>query len=86
LKLAVLLIIAVSFIAVCGVVDDCLSKGIPVSSALLLEEVFIVEMDGSLAQGDSLLKHYGGVFFLLADSISRDGLLWGYRSTYQALL
>ena len=26
-------------------------------------------MDGSLAMGDSLLKHYGGVFFILADSI-----------------
>ena len=70
MKLAVLLIIAISFTAVCGVVDDCLSKGVPVSSAFISEEVFIVEMDGSLAQGDSLLKHYGGVFFLLADSIS----------------
>lgn len=70
MKLTVLLIIVVSFTAVCGVVDDCLSKGIPVSSALLSEEIFIVEMDGSLAQGDSLLKHYGGVFFLLADSIA----------------
>lgn len=70
MKLTVLLIIVVSFTAVCGVVDDCLSKGIPVSSALLSDEIFIVEMDGSLAQGDSLLKHYGGVFFLLADSIA----------------
>ncbi|MCK5131218.1 MAG: hypothetical protein KAR40_03600 [Candidatus Sabulitectum sp.] len=70
MKLVVLLMVAVSFTAAGGVVDDCLRKGLPVSSTLLSEEMFTVEMDGSLAQGDSLLKHYGGVFFLLADSIA----------------
>ncbi len=70
LKLFALLIVAVCFTAVGDVVLDCSSIGLPVSSALLTEELFIIEMDGSLAQGDSLLKHYGGIFFLLADSIA----------------
>ncbi len=70
LRLAALLLIALVFTAVCGVIDDCSARGLPVSSALLSGDVFIVEMDGSLARGDSLLKHYGGVFFLLADSIA----------------
>lgn len=70
MKLFILLIVAVCFTAVGGVVEDCSSIGLPVSSALLTEELFIIDMDGSLAQGDSLLKHYGGVFFLLADSIA----------------
>lgn len=69
-RLSAFLIAVVSFTALCDVIDDCLSKGLPVSSVLLSEELFTVEMDGSLAQGDSLLKHYGGVFFLLADSIA----------------
>lgn len=70
LKSVLLLIVCLAFNAFCGVIDDCISVGIPVSSAVLSEEKFTVEMDGSLAQGDSLLKHYGGVFFLLADSIA----------------
>lgn len=70
MKLFILLIVAVCFTAVGDVVQDCSSIGLPVSSALLTEELFIIEMDGSLAHGDSLLKHYGGVFFLLADSIA----------------
>lgn len=70
MKLVVLLMVAVTFTVAGGVVDDCLRKDIPVSSTLLSEEMFTVEMDGSLAEGDSLLKHYGGVFFLLADSIA----------------
>lgn len=70
MKLAVLLLMALSISAFSSVVDDCLARGLPVSSTLLTEELFIVEMDGSLARGDSLLKHYGGVFFLLADSIA----------------
>lgn len=52
-----------------GIVEDCTLKGIPVVSAELTQELLTVQMEGSLAMGDSLLKHYGGVFFLLADSI-----------------
>ncbi len=70
LKLALVFLCAVSLFAVGSVVEDCVSRGIPVSSALLTEDLLTVEMSGSLAMGDSLLKHYGGVFFLLADSIA----------------
>lgn len=52
------------------IVEDCAIRGIPVRSAELSEELLTVQMEGSLAMGDSLLKHYGGVFFLLADSIA----------------
>jgi len=31
--------------------------------------MLVVSMSGSLAEGDSLLKHYGGVFFAAMDSI-----------------
>ena len=70
MKLTVLLITALSCTAFCDIVDDCSARGLPVSSASLSEELLVIEMEGSLAQGDSLLKHYGGVFFLLADSIA----------------
>jgi hypothetical protein len=70
LKTAVLLMC----LAVSGVLGDfagdCSIRGIPVSSATVSEDLLTVRMEGSLAMGDSLLKHYGGVFFLLADSIA----------------
>ncbi len=52
------------------VVDDLLSRGVPAISAFVADTTFAVEIEGSLSEGDSLLKHYGGVFFLLADSIA----------------
>ncbi|MEA3267103.1 MAG: hypothetical protein U9P42_09225 [Candidatus Fermentibacteria bacterium] len=70
MKLVVLLAVVFCFFAYGGSIDDYSLRGIPVSSAVLSEELLMVEMEGSLAQGDSLLKHYGGVFFLLADSIA----------------
>lgn len=70
MKITVVLVLAVCFSAMSGVVEDCSALGIPVYSAVLSEDLFSVGMEGSLAMGDSLLKHYGGVFFLLADSIA----------------
>ncbi|MCK5034267.1 MAG: hypothetical protein KAS73_00115 [Candidatus Sabulitectum sp.] len=70
MKLVALLAVVFCFFAHGGSIHDYLLRGIPVSSAILSEELLMVEMEGSLAQGDTLLKHYGGVFFLLADSIS----------------
>lgn len=70
LKVVVFLTAVLALTASADVVSDCLSRGLPVSSTALSEEIFTVEMDGNLAEGDSLLKHYGGVFFLLADSIA----------------
>jgi len=70
LKLVLLLVVVFISVSSGSLVEDCVSRGIPVSSALLTEDLLTVEMSGSLAMGDSLLKHYGGVFFLLADSIA----------------
>jgi hypothetical protein len=70
LKLVVLLVAVFVSASSGSLVDDFADRGIPVFSADLTEEVLTIEMEGSLAQGDSLLKHYGGVFFVLADSIA----------------
>ncbi|MFO7627632.1 MAG: hypothetical protein R6V62_10260 [Candidatus Fermentibacteraceae bacterium] len=50
--------------------EDLLARGVPVRAVTIDESSFIVEITGSLSQGDSLLKHYGGTFFLLLDSIA----------------
>lgn len=70
MKLFPLALLFLSLAATAGLVEDCSLRGIPVLSASLTEELLTIEMQGSLARGDSLLKHYGGVFFLLADSIA----------------
>lgn len=41
--------------------------------------MLVVGMDGSLAEGDSLLKHYGGVFYLAADSVAAGWPVVGLR-------
>lgn len=70
MKIFPLALLVLSLTASAGLVDDCTLRGIPVLSASLTGELLTIEMRGSLAMGDSLLKHYGGVFFLLADSIA----------------
>lgn len=70
MKLFPFMIVSVLSAASAGIVEDCAARGIPVHSATVTEELLTVGMEGSLAMGDSLLKHYGGVFFLLADSIA----------------
>lgn len=50
--------------------EDLSSKGIPADSASAADTVLSVHMSGSLSDGDSLLKHYGGTFFLYADSVA----------------
>ncbi len=50
--------------------DDLRTLGLPVSSAQMLDTAIVITMDGSLAEGDTLLKRYGGVFFALLDSVS----------------
>jgi hypothetical protein len=53
-----------------GLTEDLESRGIPATSASLGDTVLHVEIVGSLAEGDSLLKHYGGIFYLAADSVA----------------
>ena len=55
--------------AACEICSDLQSLGIPVYSAGMQDSMLVVSMSGSLAEGDSLLKHYGGVFFASMDSI-----------------
>ncbi len=49
--------------------EDLRSIGVPVLSAELQDSMIIISISGSLAQGDSLLKHYGGIFYTVTDSI-----------------
>lgn len=70
MKIAAALLCLAAASAFADLVEDCSLQGIPVNSFAVTEEMLTVQMDGSLAMGDSLLKHYGGVFFLLADSIA----------------
>lgn len=64
--LSVLLIISVSAGDICS---DLQLIGVPANSAYLQDSMLVVYMSGSLAEGDSLLKHYGGIFFVAVDSI-----------------
>ncbi len=66
IMLTVLLIIAVSAGEICF---DLQTIGVPVHSAYLQDSMLVVSMSGSLTEGDSLLKHYGGIFFVAVDSI-----------------
>lgn len=49
--------------------EDLRSIGVPVQFAELQDTMIVLSMSGSLAQGDSLLKHYGGIFYTVTDSI-----------------
>ncbi len=64
--LSVLLIISISAGEICS---DLQAIGVPAYSAFLQDSMLVVSMSGSLAEGDSLLKHYGGIFFVAVDSI-----------------
>ena len=64
--LSVLLIIAISAGEICS---DLQTIGVPAYSATLQDSMLVVSISGSLNEGDSLLKHYGGIFFVAVDSI-----------------
>ena len=72
-----------------GLADDLVQRGIPATSAYLGDTLMHVEIQGSLAQGDSLLKHYGGIFYLAADSVAAGwpvvGLRVGIQGAYLRL-
>jgi hypothetical protein len=68
--LSAVLILALAAIARAGLVDDLRERGIPATSATLGDTLLQVEIEGSLTEGDSLLKHYGGIFYLAADSVA----------------
>ncbi|MBD3277535.1 MAG: hypothetical protein GF388_04470 [Candidatus Aegiribacteria sp.] len=69
MKSLIMLLLAVS-LASGDIESDLLEIGVPVISAEISDSMLVVEMSGTLAQGDSLLKHYGGVFYTALDSIA----------------
>lgn len=69
MKLILLVLLSVS-LSYGDLESDLLEVGVPVISAEISDSMLVVEMSGTLAQGDSLLKHYGGVFYTALDSIA----------------
>lgn len=65
----ILAAILITSVAACEITSDLQAIGIPVHSVRLQDSMLVVSMSGSLAEGDSLLKHYGGVFYAAVDSI-----------------
>lgn len=59
------------------ITSDLQALGVPVDSVELRDSMLVVSMAGSLAEGDSLLKHYGGVFFTAMDSIAAGWDIFG---------
>ena len=49
--------------------EDLRSIGVPALYVELQDTMIVISISGSLAQGDSLLKHYGGIFYSVTDSI-----------------
>ncbi len=70
MKYAILLLTFLLASASADMVDDLRSISIPANEVVVTDSVITIQMDGSLAEGDSLLKHYGGVFFTVVDSIA----------------
>jgi hypothetical protein len=68
LKVLFAMLVAAS-VSLGDICTDLIDLGVPVQSAELQDSMLVVVMSGSLSEGDSLLKHYGGVFFTSVDSI-----------------
>jgi len=66
----ILLLSALLSTAASEMAQDLRARGVPVASVELGDTTLVVVMDGSLAEGDTLLKRYGGVFFALLDSVA----------------
>ncbi len=67
---AIFAAILIASVSAGDISTDLQSIGVPVFSAELLDSMLVVSMSGTLTEGDSLLKHYGGVFFTTVDSIA----------------
>ena len=70
MRSALLLILLAVLVSSAGMLEDLQEMGIPALSVELTDSLVVVGLVGSLAEGDSLLKHYGGIFFTVVDSIS----------------
>jgi hypothetical protein len=66
---AIIAAVLITSVAAGEIISDLQTIGVPVHSVRMQDSMLVVSMSGSLAEGDSLLKHYGGVFFTAMDSI-----------------
>jgi hypothetical protein len=64
------LLAALPLASTADMLDDLQALGLPVLDVQLTDSMVVVGLSGTLAEGDSLLKHYGGIFFTVVDSIS----------------
>jgi len=87
--LAALILALVSGVSWAGLADDLRERGVPATAVSMGDSLLRVEIEGSLAEGDSLLKHYGGIFYLVADSVAAGwpvvGLQVGIEGAYLRL-
>lgn len=63
------LLLPMSGAARADIVDDLRAIGVPADSAAILDTAIVIRIEGSLVEGDTLLKRYGGVVFTVVDSI-----------------
>lgn len=63
------LLLTMSGAARADIVDDLRAIGVPADSAAILDTAIVIRIEGSLVEGDTLLKRYGGVVFTVVDSI-----------------
>ncbi|MBC8428876.1 MAG: hypothetical protein H8D05_01390 [FCB group bacterium] len=70
MRYVILFLIFMLASASADILDDLRSIDIPVNDVVVTDSVIFITMDGLLVEGDSLLKHYGGVFFTVIDSIA----------------
>jgi len=70
LKMLLVLLAALPLASTADMLDDLQALGLPVLDVQLTDSMVVVGLSGTLAEGDSLLKHYGGIFFTVVDSIS----------------
>ncbi len=65
----VLSVILLTSVSIGDIGSDLRLIGVPVLNSSMQDSMLVISMSGSLIEGDSLLKHYGGVFFTAVDSI-----------------
>jgi hypothetical protein len=70
LKLFLVLFAALPLASSGDLLHDLQELGVPVLDVQLTDSMVVVGLNGELAEGDSLLKNYGGIFFTVVDSIS----------------
>lgn len=79
MRISTLFLISVITACSANICSDLQEIGVPAYSARLQDSMLVVRMAGSLSLGDSLLKHYGGVFYTAVDSMLAGWEICGLR-------